>query len=187
MKEANKSELACCESLLVYLAHSAFCSTYHFDKAPEITCIFFLTRSFSRRPRTTGVTLKLPPANDDVSIKAPPHYKSPQEPPTPAAGHVKTSGAIYNILIVFYDGISGGFFGGFLRFSLPSRFFAHCCHGAWINDITGKGVCVCMRVSVCVCAWDESWSLQTEWTWPEHIGWRAEALASKLWCCALNT
>lgn len=147
MKEANKSELACCESLLVYLAHSAFCSTYHFDKAPEITCIFFLTRSFSRRPRTTGVTLKLPPANDDVSIKAPPHYKSPQEPPTPAAGHMKTSGAIYNILIVFYDGISGVFFCGFLS-PLASLLTVAMELESMTSQERG---CVFACVSLCVC------------------------------------
>lgn len=82
-----------------------------------------------------------------------------RDPPTPAVGHLETSGAIYNNFIpscAVREYLS--------VFLLPplSCFPAHCCHGAR-NQWHHRGR-VCAR-HVCLCG-DESWNPKTEWTRP---------------------
>lgn len=112
--------------------------------------------------------LKLPLDSDTMfQLKTPlsPVPLVTRDPPTPVAGHVETSGAIYNIFTPSYEGIS-------LCFSPLSSLASSLtvAMALWINDITS----VCMLARVFVCG-DESWNLQTEWTQLANIRWRAEA------------
>lgn len=167
----NKGIHTSCKLVLAHKAHSAFWSTYHIDEGlrysnrPISDKKFLLKATYDCR-HSEGSEIATWQWHN-VPVENPPSPGPPvaRDPPTPVAGHVETSGAIYNIFTPSYEGIS-------LCFSPLSSLASllTVAMALWINDITS----VCMLARVFVCG-DESWNLQTEWTQLANIRWRAEA------------